>query len=87
MSRRADPSEEREIISRFQILCRMTDEYLSNMTPQERDRMVQVHLAQARGPKRNGDLLRQMTDAILTLRAGLQASEPDLAALRDEGGV
>jgi len=38
-------------------------------TPQQRDRTVQVFLAQARGPVRNGDLLRQSVDLMLRLRA------------------
>jgi|GEM_PF-2662492 len=71
MSRKAESCVEEEIMRRFVLLCRMTDEHLSNMPPQDRDRMMQVHLAQARGATRNGDLLWQMTDAILMMRAGL----------------
>lgn len=36
---------------------------------QEKDRRMQIYLAQARGAVRNGDLLRQSTDAILMMRA------------------
>ena len=67
-------SNERERAERFERLCRMIDEHLNNITAQERDRIVQAHLAQARGSVRNGDLLRQMTDAILTLRAAMSQS-------------
>jgi hypothetical protein len=63
--------EERDIVRKFRQLCRMTDEYFNNMSPQDRDRMMQVHLAQARGPVRNGDLLRQAADAIALMRASV----------------
>ena len=71
MNRKAESNVEQEIRRRFALLCRMTGDYLSNMSPQQRDRMMQVHLAQARGATHNGDLLRDMTDAILMMRAGL----------------
>lgn len=48
---------------------------LINMTPPERDRMMQGHLAQARGAVRNGDLLRQSTDAILRMRAAADGNQ------------
>lgn len=35
----------------------------------ERDRRVQIFLAQARGPRRNGDLLRQAVDRALRIQA------------------
>lgn len=38
------------------------------MTPQERDRNMQVYLAQARGGARNGDLLRQSVDRGISIR-------------------
>jgi hypothetical protein len=66
-----DPAQQ-TIEEAFLQLSRMTDEYFSSMTPQERDRMLQSHLAQARGSKRNGDLLRHMLDGILLMRASLQ---------------
>lgn len=49
-------------------LARETDEYFRCMTPQVRDRMLQTHLAQCRGAKRNGDLLCEMTAALFALR-------------------
>ena len=72
--RRMD-NEERDIVRKFRQLCRMTDEYFNNMSAQERDRMMQTHLAQARGPVRNGDLLRQAADAIALMRASLDQAE------------
>ncbi len=46
----------------------MTAEYLRAMSPQERDRMMQVHLAQARGPAKNLELLRSMTAMMVRIR-------------------
>lgn len=48
----------------------MIAEMIRTQSPQERDRMLQQHLAQARGPQRNAMLLCQMTALILKLRAG-----------------
>lgn len=46
------------------------------MTPQLKDRWLQVFLTQARGKKRNGDLLRQAVDRSLSIVAArTQASE------------
>ena len=45
---------------RAEKLRRMTADFLRSMTPQERDRTMQVHLAQARGPTRNAMLLFDM---------------------------
>ena len=45
------------------------------MTPQVRDRMMQVFLAQARGPVRNGDLLRQAVDRALRMRAVAKSAD------------
>ena len=67
-----DPST----IERAMQLRRMTSEFVRNLTPQQRDRMMQIHLAQARGPIENAMLLRQMTAAILRIRKERQ-TEPD----------
>ncbi len=53
---------------KFGELAREMDERFRRMTPQERDRMLQIHLAQCRGAKRNGDLLCEMTAALFALR-------------------
>ena len=47
---------------------------VSRLSPPERDRLMQVHLAQARGTVRNGDLLRRSIDWSLRIKA---AREPD----------
>ena len=46
----------------------MMNEYIRTMTPQEQDRMMQVHLAQARGPAKNLELLRSMTAMMVRIR-------------------
>lgn len=57
-------------------LREMIAEMLRTQSPQERDRMLQQHLAQARGRERNALLLRQMTAFVLKLRAG-RRKDPD----------
>ena len=64
-----------DTIERAMRLRRMTRDMLANMSPQERDRMLQQHLAQARGPVRNAILLRQMTAMVLRAREAAQARE------------
>ncbi len=49
-------------------LCRMTQEMLDRMTDAQRDRMLQEHLAAARGPEKNLKCLCDMTQALLELR-------------------
>ena len=58
-------------------LRRMTAEYVRDMQPHERDRLMQVHLAQARGPIKNAMLLRQMTATVLRIRKGRQTEPND----------
>lgn len=53
--------------------------FVKQLGPQERDRMLQVYLAQARGRQKNGDVLRQAVDRtlrILALRAADQREMP-----------
>ena len=57
-----------ETIERATRLRLMMNEYLKTMSPQERDRMMQVHLAQARGPLGNGRALKLLTNALIRLR-------------------
>jgi hypothetical protein len=47
---------------------RMMNESILQRTPQERDRMMQVHLAQARGTTANAFLLRCAMNFALRLR-------------------
>jgi len=46
----------------------MTQEMLDRMTDAHRDRMLQEHLAAARGPEKNLQRLCEMTQALLELR-------------------
>lgn len=56
-------------------LRKMTDELLNSMSPSQRDRMMQTHLAQARGARLNALLMRQVTDTLLRLQAQRSPSE------------
>lgn len=49
-------------------ICEMTDARLRQMSPADRDRLLQYHLAAVRGPRRNFTLLCQMTDDLMPLR-------------------
>ena len=66
-----------ETVERAVRLRRMTAERLRSMTPQERDRMMQVHLAQARGPAANAMLMRQLTATMLRIKKAQQKTESD----------
>lgn len=67
--------ESRERGEKLALVCRMTREMLERMTPAERDRMMQEHLAAARGPQRNLQLLCDMTRTLLALRNRAEAAE------------
>jgi hypothetical protein len=49
-------------------ICEMTDARLRAMSGPDRDRLLQLHLAAARGPRRNLSLLCEMTDAFTPVR-------------------
>ncbi len=68
---RTDP----DTLERAVRLRRMTAEYLRAMSPQERDRMMQVHLAQARGPAKNLELLRRMTAMMVRIKKAQQEQD------------
>jgi hypothetical protein len=52
---------------------------LENQTPQERDRTMQLHLAQARGPQGNALALRRLMDFAIRTGRFRQGMEPDHA--------
>jgi len=54
-----------DMAERAMRLRRLTAEMLARLTPQEWDRTMQMHLAQARGPVRNAMLLFDMTAMLL----------------------
>jgi hypothetical protein len=58
-------------------ICEMTDAQLRAMSPADRDRMLQVHLAAARGPRRNFTLLCAMTDGLAAVRRELLSRKGD----------
>ncbi len=62
----SNPTPE-ELARKLVLTCRMTDEMLRNMSPADRDRMLQTHLAAVRGPARNFALVCQATDALMDL--------------------
>ncbi len=66
-----------ETIARAVRLRGMTRRMLAEKTPAERDRMLQRHLAQARGPARNALLLRQMTAMLVRAHRAAQDTESD----------
>ena len=68
MEGRSDEPVSTELGERFLLLCRMTDDMMRRMAPCDRDRMLQEHLAAARGPGRNFLLLCQMSDALAGVR-------------------
>jgi hypothetical protein len=52
---------------RAQRLRAMTAEYLNSLTPAQRDRLMQTHLAQARGRRLNAELLRGLTHSLVRI--------------------
>jgi len=64
-----------DTLERAVLLRRMTADYLRAMSPQERDRMMQVHLAQARGPAKNLELLRRMTAMMVRIKKARQEQD------------
>ncbi len=75
MGEQQETRESREMGERLAILCRMTREMLEQMSPAARDRMMQEHLAAARGPERNLQLLCDMTRTLLALRNRAEAAK------------
>ena len=50
-------------------------EHFRGMTPQDKDRLMQLRLAEARGPVRNAKLLCEMTSLLLRARQINQLQE------------
>lgn len=68
-------TDDKDTIERATRLRQIMNEFITTMTPQERDRVMQVHLAQARGPVRNAMLLFEMTAMLLRARQTARAEE------------
>jgi hypothetical protein len=62
----------------FVRICEMTDARLSGMSPPDRDRLLQYHLAAARGSRRNFELLCRLTDEFAPIRRELILQERPL---------
>ena len=72
-----------ETCRRFAEVCRLTQERLSRMSPAERDRLLQEHLAEAHTPEKKFEMLCRMTTTMLRLRRG--AAQPRQAEGSDDG--
>ncbi len=59
------------------------NEAFDSMRPQDRDRQMQIHLAQGRGPARNLRLLCAMTAMLLKAKRLVQIREQQHAHERD----
>ncbi len=64
-----------ESLERAERQFRTIGEYLTHETPQERDRRLQVFLAQARGPLKNLRLLLESTAFLLRARRAMQSPD------------
>jgi hypothetical protein len=72
-----------ETCRRFAEVCRLTQERLNRLTPAERDRLFQEHLAAGRSPDARFKTLCQMTTMMLCLRGG--AARVRQAEVGDDG--
>lgn len=72
-----DAQYDRETRARAERLRVMMNDYIRNMTDAERDRLMQIHLAEARGPEMNAFLLRKAMNLAIRMRA-LQRDEPGI---------
>lgn len=61
--------------ARARRLCVMMNEYIRNMTDAHRDRLMQIHLAEARGTEMNAFLLRKAMNFALRLRAANRSGD------------
>lgn len=70
-------TDDQETCQRAMKLRELMNAAIREMTPQERDRTMQIHLAQARGPAANAMLLRQMTNLLIRARQAQPTPEPN----------
>jgi len=73
----SQPATDHDDGERLVRLCRLTSEMLERMTPAERDRLLQRHLAEARGPQKNLVVLCAMTSTMLRLRQAASNPQED----------
>lgn len=72
-SERDDPLTRARALRLRQLMNRA----IADQTPQDRDRMMQVHLAQARGPEANAVALRRLMDFAIRLGRLRRNAEAD----------
>jgi len=58
-----------ENLERADRLRQLMNDAIRNLSPQERDRRMQIHLAQARGPLANAKLLCDATNLAIRMNA------------------
>ncbi len=63
---------------RFTRLLELQDEFFRDMRPQDKDRMVQQHLAAARSTGKRLEVLCDMTALILSMRSVTGKEESDV---------
>lgn len=56
------------MLERAATLRQMMNDHIRNLSPYQRDRILQIHLAQARGPARNLRLLCETTAMLFRAR-------------------
>ena len=62
---------------RFHRLCQIMDEHLRTMSPQERDRMMQRHLAMAKTPEERFQALAELMDFTINLNQAQRGIRDD----------
>jgi len=62
-------------LARAMRLCVLMNDHIRNMAPPDRDRMMQVHLAEARGPEMNAQLLRHAMNFAIRIRVARAGNE------------
>ena len=66
-----------EAEKKFSEIRRATAERLRGMTPQERDQVMQIHLAAAMSPRARFQALAGMTALVLALRRGKESENAE----------
>ncbi len=71
------------MLERAAALREMMNDYIRNLSPHQRDRKLQIHLAQARGPVRNLRLLCETTAMLFRARKMMRRVERQNGQERD----
>ncbi|GIK16070.1 MAG: hypothetical protein BroJett003_10340 [Planctomycetota bacterium] len=70
-----DPDLQELQAKRFRRTCELTEALFRSLTPQERDRMMQRHLAQAMGSRGRLRMASAMTEFLLAVRRAAQTPD------------